>query len=228
MKTWIISGIVVVVVLFIIIAINSNKTSSKKEKWSNVPERREHISSHPRPQPQATRSAEHREQAAKAAAKNMESHQMKNNGTDAVRIQHALNQQRLTINTSFLSTAQAKINNICSHAENIRLQIQQHYNDSSYLIRLYRIGVGVSNEAFALRNEVKDMKDSLYQMSKVNPSLKPLFDEVNTFYKSVYENEVELNSRNRTLRMYIGNNFGVNERQWNDDIERRAREKRTA
>ena len=68
----------------------------------------------------------------------------------------------------------------------------------------------------------------LYRMGATNHSIRALHKQVNAFYQSVYEDEIELNNRNRILRTYIGKNFGPAEHKWNEDIERRAMVKRAS
>lgn len=168
-----------------------------------------------------------RQVAARNAAVQMNSHKMNNSGVQAVQIKRVVNQYNVNVDISALNSAQDRITKICAHAERIRSEIERHRNDSRYLINLYRTGVGVSNEAYALRNEIKSLKDTLYRLSRSNTSLKPLFNQVNAFYNSVYADEVELNNRNRILRTYIGNNFGPFESKWNAAIEMKIKAKRS-
>ena len=183
------------------------------------------------PKPQVSSGEQHdsaqRQKAAKEAATKMYEHKMNNNGNDVIHIKNDIARQRVNVNISALSDAQNKIMQICMHAEKIRNDIERYRNNPEYLKQLYRVGVGISNEAYTLRNQVKELKDTLYRLSRSNPSLVPLFKRVNTFYCDIYNNEIELNNRNRILRTYIGNNFGYAEKQWNSAIESRAMQKRT-
>lgn len=167
-----------------------------------------------------------RQVAARSAANQMNAHKMNNAGAQAVQIKQVVHQRNININISSLNTAQDKIMRICAHAERIRNEIERHRNNPAYLKQLYRTGVGISNEAYTLRNDIKSMNDTLYRMSKNNSSLCSLFNQVHSFYNSVYADEVELNNRNRILRTYIGRNFGVAEKRWNDEIEARVKAKR--
>lgn len=192
--------------------------------------------SRPKPQPvMATtttttewRETEQRRKAASEAATKMCEHRMNNRGSEAVQIRQVINQQHINVNMSALNSAQDKIMRICAHAEKIRDNISRYRNNPNYLKQLYREGVGVSDEAHKLRLELKALRDMLYQMGTTNHSIRALHKQVNAFYQSVYEDEIELNNRNRILRTYIGRNFGPTERKWNDDIERRAMEKRAS
>lgn len=175
---------------------------------------------------QYTPSSPKRQVAAQRAAAQMNNQQMRNAGTEAVQIRRVVHQRSLDINTGALNTAQDKIIRICSHADRIRTDVQRYCNNPAYLQQLYRTGVGISNEAYQLRVEIKAMQDSLYKFSRSNAALRPLFEQVKAFCNSVYADEVELNNRNRILRNYIGNNFGPRERRWNEEIEARARARR--
>lgn len=171
---------------------------------------------------------EQRRKAASEAATKMCEHRMNNRGNEAIQIRQVINQQRINVNISALNTAQDKIMRICAHAEKIRNNISRYRNNPNYLKQLYREGVGVSDEAHKLRLEIKVLRDSLYRLGATNHSIRALHKQVNTFYQSVYEDEIELNNRNRILRTYVGRNFGPAERRWNDDIERRAMVKRAS
>lgn len=173
-------------------------------------------------------TAAQQQTAAKKAAADMGTQQLHANHSEALNIQRVIHQQNLNINSGFLSQAQSKIVKICAHAESIRSEIQKNYSNPSHLIQLYRTGVAVSNEAYQLRSEVRAMKDSIYRLARSNPSLRPLAEQVNAFYNSIYADETVLNNRNTILRKYIGANFGANERRWNEDIEARIRAKRSA
>ena len=190
-----------------------------------------HTPSRPKPQPTTTtttttewRETEQRRKAASEAATKMCEHRMNNRGSEAVQIRQVINQQRINVNISALNTAQDKIMRICAQAEKIRNNISRYRNNPNYLIQLYREGVGVSDEAHKLRLEIKALRDML----ATNHSIRALHKQVNAFYQSVYEDEIELNNRNRILRTYIGRNFGPAERKWNEDIERRAMVKRAS
>ena len=194
-----------------------------------------HTPSRPKPQPTTTtttttewRETEQRRKAASEAATKMCEHMMNNRGSEAVQIRQVINQQRINVNISTLNTAQDKIMRICAQAEKIRNNISRYRNNPNYLIQLYREGVGVSDEAHKLRLEIKALRDMLYRMGATNHSIRALHKQVNAFYQSVYEDEIELNNRNRILRTYIGKNFGPAEHKWNEDIERRAMVKRAS
>lgn len=194
-----------------------------------------HTPSRPKPQPTTTtttttewRETEQRRKAASEAATKMCEHRMNNRGSEAVQIRQVINQHRINVNISALNTAQDKIMRICAHAEKIRDNISRYRNNPNYLKQLYREGVGASDEAHKLRLEIKALRDMLYRMGATNHSIRALHKQVNAFYQSVYEDEIELNNRNRILRTYIGRNFGSAERRWNDDIERRAMVKRAS
>lgn len=217
--------------------------SKKKHKWENN-EPTNHTQHRPtqhrhtsplkpvQPVPTPTRVVQHtaaqQQTAAKKAAADMGTQQLHGNHSEALNIQRVIHQQNLNINSGFLSQAQSKIVKICAHAESIRSEIQKNYSNPSHLIQLYRTGVAVSNEAYQLRSEVRAMKDSIYRLARSNPSLRPLAEQVNAFYNSIYADETVLNNRNTILRKYIGANFGANERRWNEDIEARIRAKRSA
>lgn len=171
---------------------------------------------------------EQRRRAASEAATKMCEHRMNNRGSEAIQIRQVINQQRINVNISALNTAQDKIMRICAHAEKIRNNISRYRNNPNYLKQLYREGVSVSDEAHKLRLEIKALRDMLYRMGSTNHSIRALHKQVNAFYQSVYEDEIELNNRNRILRIYIGKNFGPTERRWNDDIEHRAMVKRAS
>lgn len=174
------------------------------------------------------KETEQRRKAASEAATKMCEHRMNNRGSEALQIKQVINQQHINVNISALNTAQSKIMHICAHAEKIRDNIRKYRNNPNYLIRLYREGVGVSDEAHKLRLEIKALRDMLYRMGATNHSIRSLHKQINAFYQSVIEDEIELNNRNRILRTYIGRNFGPKERKWNDDIERRAMVKRAS
>jgi len=201
MMKWIIL-IVIVVILVIVAIITSIGGVGNTNQWNDTPQR---------------------QAAARNVANQMNAHKMNNAGTQAVQIKQVVHQHNININISSLNTAQGKIMRICSHAERIRNEIERHHNNPTYLKQLYRTGVGISNEAYTLRNEIKSINDTLYRMSRSNSSLRPLFNQVHSFYNSVYADEVELNNRNRILRTYIGRNFGAAERNWNDAIEARVK-----
>jgi len=172
--------------------------------------------------------SEQRQRAAREAATKMCEHKMNNKGSEAVQIKQVIHQQHVDVNISTLNTAQDKIMRICQHAERIRNDIGRYRNNPNYLKQLYREGVSVSDEAYRLRCEIKALRDMLYRMGATNHSIRVLHKKVNAFYQSVYEDQQELNNRNRILRTYIGHNFGDAERKWNDDIERRVRAKRAS
>lgn len=186
----------------------------------------------PKPKPAAVTTewgeTEQRRKAASEAATKMCEHRMNNRGSEAVQIKQVINQQHINVNVNALNTAQNKIMRICAHAEKIRDNISRYRNNPGYLKQLYREGVGVSDEAHKLRLEIRALRDMLYRMGAANHSIRSLHKQVNAFYQSVYEDEIELNNRNRILRTYIGRNFGPAERRWNDDIERRAMVKRAS
>lgn len=209
MMKWIILIAIAIVVICVISAVISTEggkgESTSNNQWNDTPQR---------------------QAAAKNAANQMNVHKMNNAGAQVVQIKQIVHQRNININISSLSTAQEKIMRICTHAERIRNEIERHRNNSAYLKQLYRTGVGISNEAYTLRNDIKSMNDTLYRMSKNNSSLRPLFNQVHSFYNSVYADEVELNNRNRILRTYIGRNFGSAERRWNDEIEARVKARR--
>lgn len=171
---------------------------------------------------------EQRRRAASEAATKMCEHRMNNRGSEAIQIRQVINQQHINVNISTLNTAQDKIMRICAHAEKIRNNISRYRNNPNYLKQLYREGVSVSDEAHKLRLEIKALRDMLYRMGATNHSIRALHKQVNAFYQSVYEDEIELNNRNRILRIYIGKNFGPTEHRWNDDIEHRAMVKRAS
>lgn len=212
MIKWIIIIAVVIIAIIVIAAIADGSTETG-------PTAKQYMTPTTVPQRQA---------AAQRAAAQMNSQQMCNAGTEAVQIRRVVHQSNLSINTGALNTAQDKIIRICSHADRIRSDVQRYCNNPAYLQQLYRTGVGISNEAYQLRVEIKGMQDSLYKLSRSNPALRPLFEQVKAFCNSVYADEVELNNRNRILRNYIGNNFGPRERHWNDEIEARARARRAS
>lgn len=188
----------------------------------------------PRTQTTVTRStttsewkdSEQRQKASREAATKMYEHRMHNRGREAVQIRQVIHQQNVNVNISALNTAQDKIMRICAHAERIRNDISRYRNNPAYLKQLYYEGVRISDEAYKLRFEIKTLRDMLYRMGATNYSIRPLHKKVCEFYQSVYEDEVELNNRNRILRTYIGRNFGPAERAWNDAIERRANAKK--
>lgn len=186
----------------------------------------------PMPKPQTSvattewRDSEQRQRAARDAATKMCEHRMHNKGSEAVQIKRVIHQQNVNVNISALNTAQDKIMRICAHAERIRNDISRYRNDPAYLKQLYYEGVRISDEAYKLRCEIKALRDMLFHMGASNHSVRPLHKKVCEFYQSVYEDEVELNNRNRILRTYIGRNFGSSERAWNDAIERRAMAKK--
>lgn len=208
MKWIILIAIAIVVICVISVAISTKggtDGSPPTNQWNDTPQR---------------------QAAAKNAANQMNAHKMNNAGAQAVQIKQIIHQRNININISSLNTAQEKIMRICAHAERIRNEIERHRNNPAYLKQLYRTGVGISNEAYTLRNDIKSMNDTLYRMSKNNSLLRPLFNQVHSFYNSVYADEVELNNRNRILRTYIGRNFGSAERRWNDEIEARVKARR--
>lgn len=209
MTKWIIIAAVIIVIIVIATMAGDSKNSPAPKQYT------------PNPSPQ-------RQAAAKQAAAQMNNKQMHNANTDALQIRRVVHQRSLSINTEVLNTAQEKIIRICAHAERIRTDVQRYCNNPSYLQQLYRTGVGISNEAYQLRVEIKAMQDSLYKMSRSNAALRPLYEQVRAFCSSIYADEVELNNRNRILRNYIGNNFGFRERRWNDEIEARARARRAS
>jgi hypothetical protein len=210
MIKWIIIIAVVIIAIIVIAAIVDGNTEPSTPTKRYTP---------PTPSPQ-------RQVAAQRAAAQMNNQQMRNAGTEAVQIRRVVHQRNLSINTGALNTAQDKIIRLCSHADRIRTDVQRYCNNPAYLQQLYRTGVGISNEAYQLRVEIKAMQDSLYKLSRSNSALRPLFEQVKAFCNSVYADEVELNNRNRILRNYIGNNFGSRERRWNEEIEARARARR--
>ena len=210
MIKWIIIIAVVIIAIIVIAAIVDGNTEPSTPTKRYTP---------PTPSPQ-------RQVAAQRAAAQMNNQQMRNAGTESVQIRRVVHQRNLSINTGALNTAQDKIIRICSHADRIRTDVQRYCNNPAYLQQLYRTGVGISNEAYQLRVEIKAMQDSLYKLSRSNSALRPLFEQVKAFCNSVYADEVELNNRNRILRNYIGNNFGPRERRWNEEIEARARARR--
>lgn len=204
----------------------------RKKKVIKVKGHTEGSGTKPGPKPKTLTSewgeTEQRRKAASEAATKMCEHRMNNRGSEAVQIRQVIDQQRINVNISALNSAQDKIMRICAHAEKIRDNISRYRNNPNYLIQLYREGVGVSDEAHKLRLEIKELRDMLYRMGANNHSIRALHKQVNAFYQSVYEDEIELNNRNRILRTYIGRNFGSAERQWNEDIERRAMVKRAS
>ena len=219
MSKWIIAAIVIITII-VIIAILANESTPSKNSGSN--------SHNYQPTPNPPVPTQQRQAAAKQAAVQMSSHQMNKAASEAVQIKRIVHQRNISINTGALNTAQERIIRICEHADRIRRDVEHYCNNPAYLQQLYRTGVSISNEAYKLRQEIKAMQDSLYRLSKANPSLKPLFDKVHAFYNSVFADEVELNNRNRILRLYIGNNFGPREREWNRKIEERIRAKRAS
>ena len=218
MTKWIIIIAVVIIAIIVIAAIVDEIT---KPGGGTNPNGGTKPYTPPAPSPQ-------RQVAAQRAAAQMNNQQMRNAGTEAVQIRRVVHQRNLSINTGALNTAQDKIIRICSHADRIRTDVQRYCNNPAYLQQLYRTGVGISNEAYQLRVEIKAMQDSLYKLSRSNSALRPLFEQVKAFCNSVYADEVELNNRNRILRNYIGNNFGPRERRWNEEIEARARARRAS
>ena len=174
------------------------------------------------------KETEQRRKAANEAATKMREHQMNNRGSEALQIKKVINQQHINVNISALNSAQNKIMRICVHAEKIRDNISRYRNNPNYLKQLYREGVGVSNEAHKLRLEIQALRDMIYRMGATNHSIRALHKQVNAFYKSVYEDEIELNNRNRILRNYIGRNFGPEEHRWNENIEKRVMLKRAS
>ena len=200
----------------------------RKPKVIKVKEHKEEKVTDPEPKLSEWGETEQRRKAASEAATKMCEHRMNNRGSEAVQIRHLINQQHININISALNSAQDKIMRICAHAEKIRDYISRYRNNPNYLKQLYREGVGISNEAHKLRLEIKTLRDMLYRMGATNHSIRALHKQVNVFYQSVYEDEIELNNRNRILRSYIGRNFGPAERRWNDEIEHRAMVKRAS
>ena len=174
------------------------------------------------------KETEQRRKAANEAATKMCEHRMNNRGSEALQIKKVINQQHINVNISALNSAQNKIMRICAHAEKIRDNISRYRNNPNYLKQLYREGVGVSNEAHKLRLEIQALRDMIYRMGATNHSIRALHKQVNAFYKSVYEDEIELNNRNRILRNYIGRNFGPEENRWNENIEKRVMLKRAS
>lgn len=217
-------------ILFFWLAFRKKKT---KKPIQDMP-RHPHTPNRSKPQPTTTttttewRETEQRRKAASDAATKMCEHRMNNRGSEAIQIRQVINQQRINVNISALNSAQDKIMRICAQAEKIRNNIGRYRNNPNYLIQLYREGVGVSDEAHKLRLEIKELRDMLYRMGATNHSIRTLHKQVNAFYQSVYEDEIELNNRNRILRTFIGRNFGLAERRWNEDIERRAMVKRAS
>lgn len=222
MMKWIVIIVIVVIVLSIIVSLVSDSDQGSKGKTPPVVPK-----TTPAPTSSTWVDTPQRQVAARNAAVQMDAHKMNNSGAQAVQIKRVVNQYNINVNISALNSAQERITKICAHAERIRSEIERHRNESRYLINLYRTGVGISNEAYALRNELKSLKDTLYKLSRSNTSLKPLFNQVNAFYNSVYADEVELNNRNRILRTYIGNNFGPFESKWNAAIEMKIKAKRS-
>jgi len=212
-------------ILFFWLAFRKKESKKPIQTYSHTPSRS-------KPQPTTTttewRETKQRRKAASKAATKMRKHRMNNKGSKAVQIRQVINKQHINVNINALNTAQDKIMRICAHAEKIRDNISRYRNNPNYLKQLYREGVGVSDEAHKLRLEIKALIDILYQMGTTNHSICALHKQANAFYQSVYEDETELNNRNRILRTYIGRNFGPAERKWNDDIERRAMEKRAS
>ncbi len=123
-------------------------------------------------------------------------------------------ERKLNINTQVLNDAANASVRLINHAEQILRDIQTFRNKPEHLKQLYRTCVGISNENHSLRTQLKPIKDSLYKLSRSNSSVKPLFEQVRRLENAIYNNEIELNTRNRILRTYIKENFGIAERRW--------------
>ena len=199
--------LIILVILVIIVIVKSNNKPKSADTWQEDPARKA---------------------AAKNAAAQMTSHQVNRVENEAVQIRRVIVERKLNVNAQVLTAAIATSSRLIDHAERIRREVEQHRNQPAYLQQLYRLGVGISNENHDLRMQLKPVKKQLYALSRSDSSLRPLFEQVKRLDNIVYNNELELNNRNRVLRLYIGNNFSRKEWIWNDNIEKRAQAKRSS
>lgn len=227
MKTIIIVFLVILVIVVIIAVFSED---SGKSSSNNSSANRPRVPSRypPVPVQKSWSDTSQRQSAARNAASEMGTHAVNKVDSDAIQIRRVICERKLNINTQVLNDVANASVRLINHAEQIHRDLQTHRNQPEHLKQLYRIGVGISNDNHSLRIQLKPIKDSLYKLSHNNASLKPLFEQVRRLENAIYNNEIELNSRNRILRMYIKENFGIAERRWAEAIEKRTQSKRTA
>lgn len=151
----------------------------------------------------------------------MSSNNIKRVDKEAVEIRRIVSEKRVEIDTSVLNEAVQTSEKLISHAEKVRRDIESNRNRPAALKNLYRVGVGISDENYVLRKKIMGIQHNMDELSRRNPALRPLAHQIRCLEQSVYQNELELNNRNRILRTYIRDNFSQRERNWALAIERR-------
>ncbi len=218
-------AILVIVAVIIIASVILEEIENKRSKNKSTSEQKNRPAY---PPAKRWNDTPQRQSAARNAASEMSSHRVSNVDIDAVRIRRVICEKKLSINTQTLNEAVEVSAKLIKHAEQIRREVESHRTEPHYLQQLYRTGVGLSNATHTLRLQLKPMQDTMYKLSRTNPSLKPLYEQVHRLENTIYHNEVELNSRNRILRTYVRENFGPREREWALAIEKRTKARRSA
>lgn len=220
--------LLVILVIAVILAVLSDDAGKRGSSSSSSNTPRVPTRNPPVPVKQSWSDTSQRQYAARNAASEMGTHAVNKVDSDAIQIRRVICERKLNINTQVLNDVVNTSVRLINHAEQIHRDVQTHRNQPEHLKQLYRISVGISNDNHSLRIQLKPIKDSLYKLSRSNPSFKPLFEQVRRLENAIYNNEIQLNTRNRILREYIKENFGIAEKCWVEAIEKRIQAKRTA